>query len=49
MNKKRKKKGKKIIYLLMKTYRQCVPSFEIGFVVIYSLIVQGLIRLVIPF
>jgi hypothetical protein len=45
MNKEIKKKK---IHHLSKPYRKCVPSCEIGFVVICFLIIKGLIKFIIP-
>ena len=49
MTQKRESKGEKIIHQLMKPYRQSIPSYEIGFVVMCFLIIKGLIRFIIPF
>lgn len=48
MNRERKRK-EKIIHQLMKPYRQCVSSYEIGFVVICFLIIKGLIIFIVLF
>lgn len=48
MNKERKRKGKNHTPV-NEAVQECVPSYEIGFVIICFFIIKGLIRFVIPF